>query len=268
MVAGDKEKHLDKLPQLKCDIAIVNLEDGVFDKDYARSLVVQKLQNLQCDNTQIVVRINDLNQCGKEDIKALNKVKPDAIRVPKIRTVEDVRLACELIDEDIEVHLSIETKEAFDNLTKLKVNNRVTTVYLGILDMLESLGLPQSLLDFNNRAIDYILSKFLIDSHIAGLYPVGFTYQDYKNTQEFTAWCKKEKLMGFNCKSCISPTQVKIANDIFNISEDEIFKANYIKDIFEQKKALGVTGFSDEKYGFIDEPIYKNALFILRKLDL
>jgi len=43
MVAGDKEKHLDKLNSLKCDIAIINLEDGVFDKNYARELVFKKL---------------------------------------------------------------------------------------------------------------------------------------------------------------------------------------------------------------------------------
>ncbi len=263
MVAGDKEKHLDKIQDLDCDIAIVNLEDGVFDKDFARDLVVSKLSDKTFKNKQIVVRINDLATCGKEDIKAINKIKPDAIRVPKIQTIEDVKLACELIDEDIEVHLSVETKEAFENLSKLKINNRVTTVYLGILDLLESLELPQSLVQPDNPTIDYILSKFLIDSKIAGFKVVSFIYQDYKNIEVFTQWCQKEKAMGFRAKGCISPTQVQIANEIFGINKDELVKARYIKEIFEEKQKLKISGFSDDKYGFIDEPIYKDALLIL-----
>ncbi len=265
MVAGDKEKHLDKIKDLKCDIVIINLEDGVFDKEYALQLLIDRFSanGLRIENKQIVVRINPLYSSGCDEIKVINTLKPNAIRVSKVRTIYDVKKALELIDETIEVHLSIETKEALENLSKFKIDKRVTTVYLGILDMLESLGLPQSLLELDNPTIDYLLSKFLIDSHIAGFKTVSFTFQDYKDTDTFKAWCKKEKKMGFSCKSCISPTQVQIANKIFSINEDEIVKALYIKKIFEQQRDLGNTGFSNEKYGFIDEPIYKNALLVL-----
>ncbi len=265
MVAGDKEKHLQKLKDLKCDIAIINLEDGVFDKEYALGLLVDTFSasGLKIKNKQIVVRINPLSHSGYDEIKIINTLKPDAIRISKVKTIDDIKKALELIDDTIEIHLSIETKEALKNLSKFKIDKRVTTVYLGILDMLESLGLSQSLLKIDNPTIDYILSKFLIDSHIAGFKAVSFTFQDYKDTDTFKAWCKKEKNMGFSCKSCISPTQVQIANEIFRLKEDEILKAKYIKKIFEQQKALGLTGFSDERYGFIDEPIYKDALLIL-----
>ncbi len=266
IVAGDKPKHLDKIYNLECDIIIINLEDGVFDKSMALELLVKRFQQkkMKVKNKKVVVRVNPLNLTGASEIKVINTLKPDAIRVSKVRTIEDIKYALELIDEDIEVHLSIETKEAFENLSKFRIDKRVTTVYLGILDLLEDLKLPQSLVQMDNPTIDYILSKFLINSHIAELKAVSFTYQDYKNTTTFEAWCKKEKRMGFGCKSCISPTQVNIANKIFGINKEELEKANYIKDIFEKQKALGVTGFSDEKYGFIDEPIYKDALLIIK----
>ncbi len=48
---------------------------------------------------------------------------PMRIRVPKIRSVDDVEQALELIDENIEVHLSIETKEAWLNLGKLAIQS-------------------------------------------------------------------------------------------------------------------------------------------------
>lgn len=270
MVAGDKQKHLDKLPGLKCDIAIINLEDGVFDKDYARKLLIKNFSSkgLKFDNIKTVIRVNDLQTYGKEDIKTANTLKPDGIRVAKIKTVNDVQEALELIDKDIEVHLSIETKEAFDNLKTLKVDERVTTVYLGILDLLESLGLPQSLMESDNPTIEYILSKFLIDSKTAGFIPLSFTYQEHNNLEQFRLWCEKDKKMGFGGKNCISPKQVEIANEIFAMDKTIIEKAKYIVNVFEKQFANGCTGFEDEKYGFIDEPIYKDALLILSKVSL
>lgn len=267
MVAGDKQKHLDKLSTLKCDVAMINLEDGVHDKEFARELLTKNFKDslLQFDNLKTVVRVNSLDECAKEDITVINKLKPNAIRIPKIKTVQDVIEALELIDDDIEVHLSIETKEALHNLCDLKVDNRVTTVYLGILDLMESFGLPQSLLTLDNPTIDYILSKFLIDSKMVGFYPISFTYQDYKNTDEFTMWCEKIKKMGYTAKATISPTQVDIVNQVFAYNEEALQKAQYIKDIFEQNKQNGLSGFVDEKYGFIDEPIYKDALLVLRQ---
>ncbi len=266
MVAGDKQKHLDKLSILKCDVAIINLEDGVFDKVYARELLNKNFQKslLRFKNLKTVVRINDLNTFGKDDIKIINKLSPNAIRIPKIKTIQDVESALKLVDEEIDIHLSIETKEAFNNLTTFSLDKRVTTVYLGILDLLESLQLEQSLLNLNNPTIEYILSKFLVDSKIAGLNPISFTFQDYKNNNEFTQWCKKVKSMGYCGKSCISPTQVEIVNKIFGYDKAKIEKAEYIKNIFEQQKRLGCSGFGDEKYGFIDEPIYKDALLTLK----
>ena len=265
MVAGDKQKHLDKLQYLKCDIAMVNLEDGVWDKDFARDLVIQNLKDR--NNSNIVVRINSLNSCGRDDIKAINHIKPKAIRVPKIKSIEDIKELLNLIDKDIDIHLSIETKEAFKNLEDLKIHKRVTTVYLGILDLLESLGLPQNLLTLDNPTIDYILGRFLISSKIAGFEAVSFVFQDYKDTVLFTKWCQKEKDMGFEAKACISPVQVDIVNKIFAIDEKELKKAKYIKEIFEKNRQNGITGFSDDRYGFIDEPIYKDAILYLNKIN-
>jgi citrate lyase subunit beta/citryl-CoA lyase len=263
MVSGDKEKFLSKIPDLSCDIAIVNLEDGVYDKEGARELVcgyIQKYQELK--SPKIVVRVNDLEECGLEDIQALNSSGVKAVRIPKIKTPQDVQKALEAVDEGVEVHLSIETKEAFQNLRTLKVDERVTTVYLGILDLLASMKLPQSLVRTDNPTIDYILSKFLIDAKTAGFYPVSFVYQDYKNVVEFSNWCQKELNMGFSAKGCISPSQVAIANDIFARGSD-VERARYVKKIFEAKQKEGISGFSDERYGFIDEPIYKDALNVL-----
>jgi citrate lyase subunit beta/citryl-CoA lyase len=264
MVAGDKEKQLRKIPYLECDVAMINLEDGVFDKKVALDLTISIFKELNLKKyKKIVIRVNGVQEGGLDEIKALNSLKPYAIRVAKIKSVDEIDRILKILDKDIELHLSIETKEIFQYLNKLGQYNQVTTLYLGILDLLESLNLSQDLVTINNPTIDYILSKFLIESKIINKNPVGFMYQDYNNLKMYEKWCNKLKAMGYKSASCLSPKQVLIANEIFRTDETKVKKALYIKEIFEKNKAEGITGFSDEKYGFIDEPIYKDALLQL-----
>jgi citrate lyase subunit beta/citryl-CoA lyase len=260
-----KLKHLNRIDHLDADIVVINLEDGVAQQKKRRALLLSAvfISHLKNSTSRIVVRVNPIHEGGAEEIKLLNRVKPDCIRVAKIREVSDVEEVLELLDDDIKLHLSIETKEALQNLTKLNVDGRVETVSLGIMDILNSLGLPHNILGLYNPTIEYILSRFLIDSRSAEMFPIGFTYQDYENLKAFKNWCKYEKSMGYSAKSCLGPKQVEIANEVFGTSKKEIEKAKYIKKRFEEMAEAHVSGFMDEKYGFIDEPIYKDALLIL-----
>jgi citrate lyase subunit beta/citryl-CoA lyase len=71
--------------------------------------------------------------------------------------------------------------------------------------------------------------------------------------------------MGFDAKGCISPKQVSVVNEYFGVSQKELQKAKEIVSLFEEQRAKGVTGFSHSEYGFIDEPIYKGALAVLKR---
>ena len=126
--------------------------------------------------------------------------------------------------------------------------------------------MPQSLVKLENPTIDYILSKFLVDAKSAGIHPISFMFQEYNDTDTFRAWCEREKMMGFVSKACMGPKQVAIANAVFGISQSEIDRAKHIKKVFEANSAKAINGFMDEKYGFIDEPIYRDALLKLGSL--
>lgn len=260
-----KLKHLNRIDNLDTDIVVVNLEDGVAPQMKQRALLLAAvfISHLKSARSRIIVRVNPIDEGGAEEIKLLNQVKPDVIRVAKIRTPDDVSKVLKVLDPDIGLHISIETKESLENLTKLNVNGKVECCSLGIMDMLNSLGLPQSLLTFDNPTIHYLLSRFLIDAKIAGIYPIGFTYQEYEDLKSFEKWCNLEKQMGYSAKSCLGPKQVEIANTIFTSDDEAKKRALEIKTLFEKRREEGETGFMHDKYGFIDEPIYKDALLIL-----
>ena len=267
MLSCNNIKHLSKIESLEADCIMLNLEDGVSkqDKPFALVLAAIFLTKIQKSDKKLVVRVNALEEGGYEEITYLNQFMPDAIRVPKIQNREEVITVLALLNEDIELHLSIETAQAWHNLHRLAVNRRVTGFYLGILDLFADMGLPHSLINLENPTMHYMLSHFLVTTKAMKVKPISFVFQEYQDTDTFLQWLEVEKRMGYDAKGCIAPKQVSLVNEIFINKEKEIQRAKIIVKLFEMYRDEGITGFVDEEYGFIDEPIYKGALNILKK---
>ena len=207
MLSCNNIKHLSKIEQLEADCIMLNLEDGVSPQEKHFALVLCAIflkEHREC-NKKLVVRVNALDKGGYEEITYLNQFMPDAIRVPKIRNPQEVNRVRALLNDDIDLHLSIETADAWHNLSLLKTDKRVTTFYLGILDLFANMKLPQSLISRDNPTMLYMLSHFLISCKSMGVKPVSFVYQEFKDLDEFDMWISLEKSMGYEAKGCISP---------------------------------------------------------------
>ncbi|MEA3523804.1 MAG: aldolase/citrate lyase family protein [Campylobacterota bacterium] len=267
MLSTHNVKHLKKILEIEAECIILNLEDGVSQKEKPKALrlCAYVLSCLLTCKKKLVVRVNALDEGGIDEISYLAPFMPDAFRIPKVRTQDDVKLALSLIAKESELHLSIETKESWLLLKELRIDTRVTTFYLGILDLLADLELPQSLIEPANPTIEYILTHFLITCKAIGIKPVSFVFQDYHDKETFNRWLEIEKAMGYKAKGCLSPIQVSDTHKVFGFTKAELERAQNIIALFESKRDEGITGFSSDEYGFIDEPIYKGALAILKK---
>ncbi len=266
MLSCNNIKHLSKISSIQADCIILNLEDGVSKEDKPLALVlcaIFLMEHKECDK-KLVVRVNALDDTGYDEITYLNQFMPDAIRVPKIRTAQEVQNVRALIQEEIELHLSIETADAWHNLTSLKTDKSVTTFYLGILDLFADIGLSHSLINIENPTMLYMLSHFLVSCKTMGVKPVSFVYQEFKNLDEFDKWLILEKSMGYDSKGCVSPEQAIHVDNIFVDESKQIERAHVIIKLFEMHQKQGITGFVDDEYGFIDEPVYKGALALLK----
>ncbi|CAA6823018.1 MAG: Malyl-CoA lyase (EC [uncultured Sulfurovum sp.] len=263
-----KLKHLNNIDNLPADMITLNLEDAISPSRKKEALhnIALFLSHLENSNSFIIVRTNPLGEGGREEITFLNSFSFDAVRVAKVQTRKEIQEIDILLKSEKEIHISMETKEAFQNLASFGGIERFTTANIGILDLLTSLGLPQSLVERDNPTIHYILSKFLVDAKSIGINPISFMFQEYKDTEGFRAWCELEKKMGFSTKACMGPLQVAIANEVFGTDEEAIKRALHIKEAFEASAKKGENGFMDEQYGFIDEPIYRDALLVLSDL--
>ncbi len=260
--------HLNRIDASQADMITLNLEDAIAPSRKKEALhnIALFLSHIEQSSSFIIVRTNPFLEGGAEEIAFLNDFAFDAVRVAKVQNQTEIAQILTLLSIDKELHISLETKEAFEALRTLRIDERLTTANLGILDLLTSLGLPQSLVSLGNPTIDYILSKFLVDAKTAGIHPISFMFQEYNDTETFKTWCQREKMMGFESKACMGPKQVDIANEIFGINKYEIARAKHIKDVFEQQASKDINGFMDDKYGFIDEPIYRDSLLILNNI--
>ncbi len=268
MINPTNPKHLAKLSSVEAQIAVINLEDGIADskKEEALYLAMDALSSLESSSAAMCIRTNNIDSIYFEnEIKAINAVHPDAVRIPKLRSKEELIKIEEMLSPKIDIHLTIETKEAFRNISELKTSKRVTTLFFGAIDLLEDLGLGSSMIETKSETLRYMMCKFVVDAKSFDFIPVSFVWQNYTDMDGFNDWLEIEKNMGFEAKACISPAQVKRANEFFSPCPKALADAAYIKDIFEKNEAQGVGGFKDERFGFIDAPIYKNAILTLKK---
>jgi citrate lyase subunit beta/citryl-CoA lyase len=261
-------KHLNRIDESQADAITLNLEDAIAParKREALENITLFLSHCAHSTSRIIVRVNPLDEGGEEEIAHLNAYGFDAIRLSKVRTQEEVERALALLSPDKELHISLETAEAFRDLAQWRGIERLTTANLGILDLLADLDLPQSLLVPGNATIDAILTRFLLDASIADIAPVGFMYQDYVNVNEYKQWSVYLRSLGFRSAACMGPKQVDIANQVFDADASEIAKASHIKNAFETNQSKNINGFMDDIYGYIDEPIYRDALNILKNI--
>jgi len=276
IVSGDRVKHLRKVFTRPADVIIFNVEDGVADsrKPFARLLIRKLLLNTDFDGSkEVVIRVNPIDSpYFYEDITELLPAIPHAVRLSKVRSPEDVIVLDRVIsafelfkgleEGFIKIQLSIETPQSVERLPEiLSASERINAVYLGILDLFAELSLPQKLQ--SGKLGEFVRSFFVFTSRAHGIYPIAPAYQDYKDLKGFEREALLEKEMGFAGKMCISVSQIEVANRIFSPSIEEIEAARRVVEIYEEALKEGKGGVTvDGK--FIDQPIYRDALNILR----
>ena len=263
--------HLARIGRPPADAVTLNLEDAIAParKKEALENIIDALSRCGECTARIVVRVNPLDEGGAGEIAALGADLPvDAIRLAKVRTREEIERTLALLPPGRDLDLSIETAEAFRDLARWRgIDRRLHMAHLGILDLLADLDLPQYLLIPGNPLIDHLLGTFVIAARTAGMVPVGFMYQDYRDTVTYRVWLERMKRMGFDAAACMGPRQALIADAIFDADLHALPRARHIVKTFEENALKNINGFMDDLYGFIDEPIYRDALNILKNME-
>ena len=229
----------DKAIKSGTDIICLELEDGIApsDKSVARHNVIEIInKKKRSTNVEVLIRINSIRETfGLLDIAAIlhNKIQPDGLLVPKIKSPEELKILDNLFTEkklNTKFHAIIETNSGLEKANEIaKSSNRLESLFFGAVDMsaeLKCLNSWNNLLYARSRVVHAAASKQLD--------VIDVPFLDLDNMKKMKEEATKSKNLGFTGKGAIHPKQIKILNTVFTPTVQEVRKAKKIINLFEE----------------------------------
>jgi citrate lyase subunit beta / citryl-CoA lyase len=261
-VPGHRPEMMAKAAERGADAVILDLEDAVPPdrKDEARKHVAEFLHARAPGKPAVWVRVNSGDLLA-EDVRAIAPGRPDGISLPKVASADDVvALDVLLGDASMPVSVLIETAAAVLDVREIARAPRVARLQIGEADLCGEIGAAPDAPELATVRMQIVLA-----SAAAGLEPpigpVSTDFTDLDALREST-WALKR--MGFGARAAIHPAQVKVINEMFTPSAEEIEKARRLLARFE---AGGKGAMTDEDGRMIDEAYVRSARRILSFTD-
>ena len=256
------------------DGIILDLEDAVAPdkKEAARAAAVQALNTVDWGRKNAAVRINGLETAlTYRDVIALVEGAPrlDLIVLPMVNAPEDVRYVSTLV-EQIERALGrprrvgiegiIETPLGLERVSEIAAaGGRLEALSFGAGDYAVGMKMRNRKIgtaDPNYAVLaagadgqspqrhladpwHYAMAKLANACRAHGLRPRDSAYADFRDLEGYRASCLRASVLGFEGKSCIHPSQVEVANEVFSPSEAEVRWARDLLAAMERGMAEG-----------------------------
>ncbi|KWE88963.1 citryl-CoA lyase [Burkholderia territorii] len=247
-VPGSRPDLFDKALNGPADAVSFDLEDAVAEdrKDAARAALRARLDQPLPPTKTIVVRVNALGTRGFDaDLDAVARPGVAIVNLPKPRDPDDVRAAAAALERaerrngvttPIRLLVNIETPRALRLASELAAADpRVIGLQLGLGDLFEPLGIDRR----ETAALVPVMLAVRIAAGEAGIAAYDAAFADIGDADGFRSEASLARRLGFAGKSCIHPTQVDIANDVFRPTLDEIRAALRVLDAERRAVADG-----------------------------
>jgi citrate lyase subunit beta/citryl-CoA lyase len=237
-IPGSNYRGLDKGRSIPADALILDLEDAVLpeQKRDARSAVAAAVGVHAYGRREVVVRVNGLDTPWiASDIAAAATSRPDAILVPKISRVDDIRrargaLAAAQAPRELALWVMIETPLGVLNAQAIAANAlgpgaEITAMVIGTNDLSKETG---TRIQPGRALMLPWLTQVLAAGRAFGLAVLDGTHIDLDDMDGFRAECEQGRDLGMDGKTLIHPKQVPIANEVFAPSPEEIVWARKV----------------------------------------
>lgn len=263
-VPGSRPELFPKAVASGADALSFDLEDSVAmdRKAEARQAVAAFLREWAGDTRQtMLVRVNGLaSGLFAADVAALAGCGVDMINVPKVESADDVRQALDVIPGDMKILANIETPRGLRLAAEIATADaRIAGLQLGFIDLFSQCGIDSS----ETGAKYSIRLAVRLAAAEAGIAVLDSAFAEVRDLEGFRAEAEAARRLGFSGKSCIHPTQVTIANEVFAPSTDEIAEAEKILAALRER-GDGVFLLDGQ---MIDKPILERARAVVRSAE-
>ena len=253
-----KINMFDKAVKSGVDIVCLELEDGIApsDKSIARQNALKIINKKKgYNNIEVLIRINSIREIfGLLDITAIlnNKTQPDGLLVPKIKSPEELKILDNLFTEkklNTKFHAIIETNSGLEKANEIAAStNRLEALFFGAVDMSAELRCQNS---WSNLL--YARSKVVHAAASKQLDVIDVPFLDLDNFKKMKEEATNSKNLGFTGKGAIHPKQIKILNNVFTPTLQEVKKAKQIISLFE-KSSSGLVLYEGK---LIEKPVLR-----------
>jgi citrate lyase subunit beta/citryl-CoA lyase len=275
-VPGVRPELFAKALASAADAISIDLEDAVPEdrKAEARAAVRLFLESAaaKASGKLIVVRVNALGSAHFEaDLEAVVGPALHLLNLPKVESAQDVQAAVAALDRaqarsgtsnQISLLLNIETPRGLRCAAEIAgAHPRVWGLQLGLGDLFEPYGIERH----SSANLHATMLKVRMAAAEADVFACDGAFADIGNPDGFRAEATMSKALGFIGKSCIHPSQIALANEIYQPDEAQLAHAQRVVDAAAEAERAGRGAFVvDGK--MIDPPYLLRARQIVASL--
>jgi citrate lyase beta subunit len=238
---GSSERMMEKAGSRGADVLVLDLEDGVHpdQKEPARGLVREALKRFDFGDSEVLVRVNAVaSPWFEKDVALLADVNPARLGgtiLPKVESSQAVeRLARAL--PGLPLFLMIETALGVLESRSLARHPGVQGLLFGAADYRESLRAGRSL---EETELFYARASILHAARASGIEAFDAPWFEYMDLEGLETSAQRARLLGFDGKTAIHPSQVPTLNRVFSPTPEEIERARGIVEVMEKALAEG-----------------------------
>jgi citrate lyase beta subunit len=229
---------LEKAGSRGADVLVLDLEDGVHpeQKAEARRLVADALGRVDFGDSEVWVRLNsEKSPWFSDDASMVSESRPAGAILPKAESLDPIERFSRAT-EGLPVFLMIETALGILESRALASHPAVRGLLFGAADYRESLRAGRS---SEESELWYARSAILHAARTSGIEAFDTPWFEYVDLEGLEASAQRARLLGFDGKTAIHPSQVPTLNRVFSPTPEEIERARGIVEVMEKAFAEG-----------------------------
>jgi citrate lyase subunit beta/citryl-CoA lyase len=268
-VPGSRPELFAKALAGDADALSIDLEDAVAEtrKAEARAQVrdfLRSANTLESSKT-IIVRVNAFDTPHfADDVASVVQAGARLLNLPKAESVAQVQAVAAAVERaeaangvtrPIGLLLNIESAAALRQAHLLAgAHPRVAGLQLGLGDLFEPLDIARR----EPAAVQAAMFALRLAAGEAGVFAYDSAFADIRDEAGYIAEAQLARRLGYLGKSCIHPSQVRLANDVFRPTDEEINHAVKVVQAAAEADARGLGAYVvDGK--MIDGPFVRRA---------
>ena len=290
-VPASRPNMIEKAAASDADAVCIDLEDAVIvdEKAASRANVVRAFRELDFGRKLKAFRINGLDTpfAYRDLVEVVEEVgdRIDVVMMPKAHLPQDVRFVCMLLTQieqakgftrQIGLEVQIESAKGFMWIREIaEASPRLESLIFGPGDYSATMQMPVANigeLDENDHLYPghrwhAVMHAVVAAARANGLRAIDGPYAGYRDTSGLERSARIARVMGFDGKQCIHPSQLPVVNEIFSPSAAEVAHAKSVVAAYDEAAKAG-RGAIGKDGKMIDFANIRMARALLRKFEV